>query len=71
MPVGPGGTGLPGRTAERHSARPSSPADLLTAWTVVRAEFVEHDAPSTLLGVAVLGYNDQFVEVEAIAAVAS
>ena len=28
----------------------------------------DHDAPSTLLGVALLGYPDQLVEVEAIAA---
>jgi hypothetical protein len=27
----------------------------------------DHDAPSTLLGVAVLGYPDQLVEVEAVA----
>jgi enamine deaminase RidA (YjgF/YER057c/UK114 family) len=42
--------------------------DLLTAWEVVRRWFGDHDAPSTLLGVSVLGYNDQLVEVEAIAA---
>jgi enamine deaminase RidA (YjgF/YER057c/UK114 family) len=42
--------------------------DLLTAWEVVRRRFGDHDAPSTLLGVSVLGYNDQLVEVEAIAA---
>jgi enamine deaminase RidA (YjgF/YER057c/UK114 family) len=42
--------------------------DLLVAWEVVRRHFGEHDAPSTLLGVAVLGYRDQLVEVEAIAA---
>jgi enamine deaminase RidA (YjgF/YER057c/UK114 family) len=41
--------------------------DLVTAWDVVRAAFGNHDAPSTLLGVAVLGYPDQLVEVEAIA----
>jgi hypothetical protein len=35
---------------------------------VVRRGFGDHDAPSTLLGVAVLGYPDQLVEVEAIAA---
>lgn len=44
-------------------------ADLVTAWQVVRDRFGEHDAPSTLLGVTVLGYPDQLVEVEAIAAV--
>lgn len=44
-------------------------ADLVTAWEVVRDAFGEHDAPSTLLGVTVLGYDGQLVEVEAIAAV--
>ncbi len=43
-------------------------ADLVTAWNVVRAAFGDHDPPSTLLGVAVLGYPDQLVEVEAVAA---
>jgi len=42
-------------------------ADLVAAWDVVRAAFGDHDAPSTLLGVAVLGYPDQLVEVEAVA----
>ncbi|KXP13509.1 enamine deaminase RidA [Tsukamurella pulmonis] len=44
--------------------------DLVTAWDVVRAAFGEHDVPSTLLGVTVLGYDDQLVEIEAVAAVA-
>jgi enamine deaminase RidA (YjgF/YER057c/UK114 family) len=41
--------------------------DLVDAWQVVRAAFGDHDAPSTLLGVAMLGYADQLVEVEAVA----
>jgi len=45
----------------------SDRADLVSAWDVVRAHFGEHDAPSTLLGVTVLGYPDQLVEVEAVA----
>jgi enamine deaminase RidA (YjgF/YER057c/UK114 family) len=45
--------------------------DLATAWAVVSRHFGEHDAPSTLLGVAVLGYADQLVEVEAVAALRS
>jgi enamine deaminase RidA (YjgF/YER057c/UK114 family) len=43
--------------------------DLLAAWEVVSRRFGDHDAPSTLLGVAVLGYRDQLVEVEAVAAI--
>jgi enamine deaminase RidA (YjgF/YER057c/UK114 family) len=42
-------------------------ADLVAAWDVVSAAFGEHDAPSTLLGVTVLGYPDQMVEIEAVA----
>lgn len=45
--------------------------DLVTVWDVVRARFEDHDAPSTLLGVAVLGYPGQLVEVEAVAALAA
>jgi enamine deaminase RidA (YjgF/YER057c/UK114 family) len=41
--------------------------DLTAVWDVVRAAFGDHDAPSTLLGVSVLGWEDQLVEVEAIA----
>jgi enamine deaminase RidA (YjgF/YER057c/UK114 family) len=41
--------------------------DLVDVWEIVHAAFGEHDAPSTLLGVAVLGYSDQLVEIEAIA----
>jgi enamine deaminase RidA (YjgF/YER057c/UK114 family) len=42
--------------------------DLVAAWDVVHRHFGDHDAPSTLLGVTVLGYPDQLVEVEAVAA---
>jgi len=45
----------------------SERADLVAAWEVVSAAFGDHDAPSTLLGVAVLGYPGQLVEVEAVA----
>lgn len=43
--------------------------DLVAAWNVVRDAFGAHDVPSTLMGVTVLGYDDQLVEIEAIAAV--
>jgi enamine deaminase RidA (YjgF/YER057c/UK114 family) len=43
--------------------------DLVAAWEVVRDAFGPHDVPSTLMGVTVLGYTDQLVEIEAIAAV--
>lgn len=44
-------------------------SDLVAAWEVVRDAFGVHDAPSTLLGVTVLGYDEQLVELEAVAAV--
>ncbi|MFH8735513.1 MULTISPECIES: RidA family protein [unclassified Streptomyces] len=43
--------------------------DLVTAWEVVRDAFGDHDVPSTLMGVTVLGYEDQLVEIEGVAAV--
>lgn len=43
--------------------------DLVVAWQVIRDTLAPHDPPSTLLGVAVLGYPGQLVEVDAIAAV--
>ena len=47
----------------------SRQSDLVAAWRVVRAAFGDHDVPSTLLGVTVLGYDHQLVEIEAVAAV--
>ena len=44
--------------------------DLGAVWDVVHSTFGDHDAPSTLLGVSVLGWPNQLVEVEAIAVVA-
>ena len=41
--------------------------DLVTAWNVYREYMGSHDVPSTFLGVTVLGYDDQLVEVEAVA----
>lgn len=43
--------------------------DLVAAWDVIHAAFGPHEVPSTLLGVTVLGYDDQLVEIEAVAAV--
>lgn len=43
--------------------------DLVAAWNVVHDAFGAHDVPSTLMGVTVLGYDDQLVEIEAVAAV--
>ena len=43
--------------------------NLVAAWQVVRDSFGDHDVPSTLMGVTVLGYQDQLVEIEAVAAV--
>jgi enamine deaminase RidA (YjgF/YER057c/UK114 family) len=45
----------------------SDRADLVAAWEEISAAFGDHDAPSTLVGVTVLGYPDQLVELEAVA----
>jgi enamine deaminase RidA (YjgF/YER057c/UK114 family) len=45
--------------------------DLVAAWDEVAGHFGDHDVPSTLLGVAVLGYPGQLVEIEAVAATSS
>ncbi|ROR72981.1 RidA family protein [Bogoriella caseilytica] len=44
-------------------------ADLVAAWEVIRDGLAPHRPPSTLLGVAALGYDDQLVEIEAVAAI--
>jgi enamine deaminase RidA (YjgF/YER057c/UK114 family) len=46
----------------------SDRGELAAAFDEVAAFFGDHDVPSTLLGVALLGYRDQLVEIEAIAA---
>lgn len=43
--------------------------DLVTTWHTIRAAFGDHDVPSTLTGVTILGYENQLVEIEAIAAI--
>ncbi len=48
----------------------SEHADLLAAWQVIDEAFGDHDPPSTLLGVTVLGYSGQLVEIEAVAVAA-
>jgi len=45
--------------------------DLVAAWREVAGFFGDHDAPSTLLGVTVLGYPGQLVEIEAVAVASS
>jgi enamine deaminase RidA (YjgF/YER057c/UK114 family) len=45
----------------------SDQADLLAAWDVVEERFGTDGPPSTLLGVTMLGYSGQLVEVEAVA----
>jgi enamine deaminase RidA (YjgF/YER057c/UK114 family) len=45
----------------------SEHADLLAAWGVVEDDFGTDGPPSTLLGVAALGFTGQLVEIEAVA----
>lgn len=44
-------------------------SELVAAWEAYRDAIAPHDPPSTLVGVTVLGYSGQLVEVEAVAAV--
>jgi len=67
--LGAAGAGLTDVAKATIYVASSSRADLVTAWQVVRDAFGEHDAPSTLLGVTVLGYPEQLVEVEAVAVI--
>jgi enamine deaminase RidA (YjgF/YER057c/UK114 family) len=46
----------------------SEDADLATVWTLVEEVFGKRGPPSTLLGVTVLGWPGQLVEIEAVAA---
>ncbi|MDU0292781.1 RidA family protein [Saccharothrix longispora] len=62
------GAGIEDVVSTRVLVASTRQVDLVTAWEVVRAAFGDHDVPSTLLGVTVLGYDDQLVEIEAVAA---
>ena len=69
----PARTTRPGRPLEdvaytRVLVATTAREDLVAAWTVVHDVFGEHEVPSTLHGVTVLGYRDQLVEIEAVAA---
>ncbi|WP_181790166.1 RidA family protein [Streptomyces phytophilus] len=63
------GAALPDVISTRVLVASTRQEDLVAAWQVVRDAFGEHDVPSTLMGVTVLGYADQLVEIEAVAAV--
>lgn len=47
----------------------SSQSELVAAWEAYRDALAPCDPPSTLMGVTVLGYDGQLVEIEAVAAV--
>ena len=63
------GAGLADVISTRVLVATTRQPDLVMAWQVVRDAFGDHDVPSTLMGVTVLGYRDQLVEIEAVAAV--
>jgi enamine deaminase RidA (YjgF/YER057c/UK114 family) len=44
-------------------------SELVRVWNVVEEAFAPARPPSTLLGVSVLGYPDQLVEIEAVAVI--
>ncbi len=62
------GVGLDGIVRTTVYVASSTRRELVSAWEVVRDALTPHDPPSTLLGVAALGYADQLVEVDAVAA---
>jgi len=61
------GSGLPRVLKTTIYVASGERADLVAAWEVISSAFGEHDVPSTLLGVTVLGWPDQLVEIEAVA----
>ncbi|MDO8150370.1 RidA family protein [Isoptericola sp. b408] len=61
------GAGIEDVVSTRVLVASTDRSDLVAVWDVVRAAFGDHDVPSTLLGVTVLGYPDQLCEVEAVA----
>ncbi|MEU6371357.1 RidA family protein [Streptomyces sp. NPDC046931] len=63
------GAGLQDLISTRVLVASNRQEDLVTAWEVYRDALGDHDVPSTLMGVTVLGYYDQLVEIEAVAAV--
>jgi enamine deaminase RidA (YjgF/YER057c/UK114 family) len=67
--VGDAGASVEDVLSTRVLVASSRQEDLVPAWEVIRDSFGEHDVPSTLMGVTVLGYKDQLVEIEAVAAV--
>ena len=62
------GAGLPDVVRTTVYVASTDRGDLGAAWEVVRDALAPHDPPATLLGVAALGYPDQLVEVDAVAA---
>lgn len=65
--LGEAGAGLTDLVKTTVYVASSRQQDLVTAWEVYREYMGSHDVPSTLLGVTVLGYHNQLVEVEAVA----
>ncbi|MGY1439028.1 RidA family protein [Streptomyces reniochalinae] len=63
------GAGLEDLISTRVLVASSRQEDLVAAWEVYRDAMGAHDVPSTLMGVTVLGYTGQLVEIEAVAAV--
>ena len=67
--LGAAGAAIEDVVSTRVLVASSERSDLGIVWDVVHLAFGEHDVPSTLLGVTVLGYEHQLVEIEAVAAV--
>ena len=62
-----GGAGLPDVLKTMVYVVTTEPGDISDVWDVIRAAFGDHDVPGTVVGVTVLGYEGQLVEIEAVA----
>ena len=61
------GAGLPDVLKTMVYIVTTEPGDISDVWDVIRAAFGDHDVPGTVVGVTVLGYEGQLVEIEAVA----
>jgi enamine deaminase RidA (YjgF/YER057c/UK114 family) len=61
------GAGLPDVIKTTGYVASAERDDIVAVWQVVRAAFGDHVPPSTFIGVSMLGYTGQLVEIEVVA----
>ncbi|NQX11287.1 RidA family protein [Microbacteriaceae bacterium VKM Ac-2855] len=67
--LGAAGASFADVVSTRVSVATTEHAVLVAGWDLVHAAFAEWEPPSTLVGVTVLGYPGQLIEIEAVAAI--